>query len=154
MTKHGIVKTDHILFIASGAFHTTKPSDLIPELQGRFPIRVELNSLSEDDFVKILTIPQNALILQYAAMLETEGIKLEFSENGIREIAKIATEVNEQVENIGARRLHTIMTTLLEDILFDAPEKITSEALIISQETVREKLSTIVKNRDLSRYIL
>ncbi len=154
MTKHGIVKTDHILFIASGAFHTTKPSDLIPELQGRFPIRVELNSLTEDDFVKILTIPQNALILQYAAMLETEGIVLEFSESGIREIAKIATEVNEQVENIGARRLHTIMTTLLEDILFDAPEKITAEAIIISQDTVRDKLSSIVKNRDLSRYIL
>ncbi|MBS4029412.1 MAG: ATP-dependent protease ATPase subunit HslU [Ignavibacteriales bacterium] len=154
MTKYGIVKTDHVLFIASGAFHVAKPSDLIPELQGRFPIRVELNSLTEDDFVKILTVPQNALILQYKAMLETEGITVEFTEGGIQEIAKIATEVNEQVENIGARRLHTIMTTLLEDILFDAPDHITSTSIEITNEIVRERLSSIAKNKDLSRYIL
>jgi ATP-dependent HslUV protease ATP-binding subunit HslU len=154
MSKYGIVKTDHILFIASGAFHTSKPSDLIPELQGRFPIRVELNSLTEDDFVKILTLPENALTLQYSALLETEKIALDFTENGIQEIAKIATEVNEQVENIGARRLHTIMTTLLEDILFEAPDSISSATIKISKELVRERLSSIVKNRDLSRYIL
>ncbi|MBM4167244.1 MAG: ATP-dependent protease ATPase subunit HslU [Ignavibacteria bacterium] len=154
MSKYGIVKTDHILFIASGAFHTSKPSDLIPELQGRFPIRVELNSLTENDFIKILTLPENALTLQYSALLETEKITLNFTESGIQEIAKIATEVNEQVENIGARRLHTIMTTLLEDILFDAPDNIDSQTIKISKELVRERLSSIVKNRDLSRYIL
>ncbi|MCK7521997.1 MAG: AAA family ATPase [Ignavibacteriales bacterium] len=123
-TKYGVVKTDHVLFIASGAFHISKPSDLIPELQGRFPIRVELKSLSEEDFIKILTTTENALLKQYNALLETEGVKLDFTEDGIREIAKIATEVNEQVENIGARRLHTILTTLLEDILFDVPDKL------------------------------
>jgi len=154
MTKYGIVKTDHVLFIASGAFHVSKPSDLIPELQGRFPIRVELNSLTVDDFVKILTIPKNALILQYAAMLATENVTVEFGDDGIREIAKIASEVNEQVENIGARRLHTIMTTLLEEILFQAPDTIPSQTITITKEHVREKLSSIVKNRDLSRYIL
>lgn len=154
MTKYGLVKTDHILFIASGAFHISKPSDLIPELQGRFPIRVELNSLTEEDFIKILTMPQNALIKQYTALLETEGIKLEFSEDGIREIAKIATHVNEQVENIGARRLHTIMTTLLEELLFEAPDNIMDAKITITGEIVREKLSKIVKDRDLSRYIL
>lgn len=154
MTKYGLVRTDHILFIASGAFHVSKPSDLIPEMQGRFPIRVELNSLTEDDFVKILTLPQNALSKQYKALLETEGVNVEFTEDGIREIAKIATEVNEQVENIGARRLHTIMTTLLEEILFDAPDNIPSETISITKALVREKLNKIVKNRDLSRYIL
>ena len=154
MTKYGMVATDHILFIASGAFHISKPSDLIPELQGRFPIRVELNSLTEEDFVKILTIPQNALIKQYAALVATEGIELEFREDGIREIAHIASEVNEQVENIGARRLHTIMTTLLEDILYDAPDKIHEKNLTIDQKLVMNRLSGIVKNRDLSRYIL
>lgn len=154
MTKYGMVKTDHILFIASGAFHASKPSDLIPEMQGRFPIRVELNSLTEEDFVKILTLPQNALIKQYTALLETEGVKLNFTDDGIREIAKIATEVNEQVENIGARRLHTIMTTLLEEILYDSPDKTPSKAVEITKEMVREKLSKIVMNRDLSRYIL
>ncbi len=153
-TKYGTVRTDHILFIASGAFHSSKPSDLIPELQGRFPIRVELNSLTEEDFVKILTIPQNALIKQYTALLATEGITLEFTDDGVREIARVATEVNEQVENIGARRLHTILTTLLEDILFDAPTKVKSTMLRITGARVQEKLSTIVKNRDLSRYIL
>lgn len=153
-TKYGVVKTDHILFIASGAFHVAKPSDLIPELQGRFPIRVELNSLSEDDFVQILTTPQNALLKQYCALLETEGVKLDFAEDGIKEIARIATEVNEQVENIGARRLHTILTTLLDEILFDVPDKIPSETVKITAEFVKDKLDNIVKNRDLSKFIL
>lgn len=153
-TKYGMVKTDHILFIASGAFHQSKPSDLIPELQGRFPIRVELNSLTEDDFVKILTQPENALIKQYAALIESEGIKLEFDEGGIREVAKIAAEVNEQVENIGARRLHTILTTLLEEVLFDAPDRIKVKKILVTEKMVSDKLKDIVKNRDLSRYIL
>lgn len=153
-TKYGMVKTDHILFIASGAFHVAKPSDLIPELQGRFPIRVELQSLSEDDFVKILTLPNNALLKQYAALLETEGIKLEFDEGAVKEIARTAFEVNEQVENIGARRLHTILTTLLEELLFDAPDSIQSPTVKITKKLVQGKLSSIVKNRDLSRYIL
>jgi ATP-dependent HslUV protease ATP-binding subunit HslU len=154
MTKYGMVQTDHVLFIASGAFHVAKPSDLIPEMQGRFPIRVELGSLSEDDFVKILTLPQNALIKQYTALLETEGVKLKFADDGIREIAKIASEVNEQVENIGARRLHTIMTTLLEEILYDSPDKTPNKTIDVTREMVQEKLSKIVLNRDLSRYIL
>lgn len=153
-TKYGVVKTDHILFIASGAFHVSKPSDLIPELQGRFPIRVELKSLTEDDFIKILTIPENALLKQYTAMLETEGVKLDFAKDGIKEIARIATEVNEQVENIGARRLHTILTTLLDDILFDVPDKIDAKTVKINAKMVKEKLDKIVKNRDLSKYIL
>ncbi len=153
-TKYGMVRTDHILFIASGAFHVSKPSDLIPELQGRFPIRVELKSLTQADFVKILTIPQNALIKQYTALLETEGITLHFTEDGIDEIARIATAVNEEVENIGARRLHTILTTLLEEILFDAPDVIKSKKITIDRKRVADKLSTIVTNRDLSRYIL
>jgi ATP-dependent HslUV protease ATP-binding subunit HslU len=154
MTKYGMVKTDHILFIASGAFHVSKPSDLIPELQGRFPIRVELSSLGEDDFVKILTLPQNALIKQYAAMLETDGITLDFKDDGIREIARIASEVNEQVENIGARRLHTILTTLLEDALFLAPDEIPQSVIVVDQALVQLRLSSIVRNRDLSKYIL
>lgn len=154
MTKYGMVKTDHILFIASGAFHSSKPSDLIPELQGRFPIRVELNSLNEDDFYKILTMPENALIKQYTALLATEGVEINFTDDAIREVARVATEVNEQVENIGARRLHTIMTTLLEDILFDVPDKIVEKAVKITRELVHEKLSKIVKDRDLSKYIL
>lgn len=153
-TKYGMVKTDHILFIASGAFHQSKPSDLIPELQGRFPIRVELNSLTEEDFVKILTQPENALLKQYIALLKAEGVELEFDEDSIEEIAKIAAEVNEQVENIGARRLHTILTTLLEDILFEAPDKIKNKRIVATRETVQDKLKDIVKNRDLSRYIL
>ncbi len=153
-TKYGVVKTDHILFIASGAFHVSKPSDLIPELQGRFPIRVELNSLSEDDFVKILTTPENALLKQYKALLEVEGVKINFSDDAIREIAKIATEVNEQVENIGARRLHTILTTLLDDILFNVPDNLPSAEILIDAKTVKEKLDSIVKNRDLSKFIL
>ncbi|MEK6571522.1 MAG: AAA family ATPase, partial [Bacteroidota bacterium] len=154
MTKYGMVQTDHVLFIASGAFHASKPSDLIPEMQGRFPIRVELSSLTEDDFVKILTLPQNALIKQYTALLETEGVKLIFTDGGISEIAKIASEVNEQVENIGARRLHTIMTTLLEEILYDSPDKVPSKPIEVTREMVHQKLSRIVLNRDLSRYIL
>jgi ATP-dependent HslUV protease ATP-binding subunit HslU len=153
-TKYGVVRTDHVLFIASGAFHIAKPSDLIPELQGRFPIRVELLSLSEDDFVKILTTPQNALLKQYSALLETEKVKLDFTEDGICEIAKIATQVNEAVENIGARRLHTILTTLLDEILFDVPDKIPSETVKITSEFVKEKLDKIVKDRDLSKFIL
>lgn len=154
MTKYGMVKTDHILFIASGAFHTTKPSDLIPELQGRFPIRVELNSLNEEDFYKILTMPENALIKQYTALLATESVQISFTDDAIREVASVATEVNEQVENIGARRLHTIMMTLLEDTLFDVPDKIDAKEIKITREMVREKLNKIVKNRDLSKYIL
>ena len=153
-TKYGVVRTDHILFIASGAFHVSKPSDLIPELQGRFPIRVELNSLNEDDFVQILTTPQNALLKQYNALLETEGVKLSFSKDGIKEIARIATEVNEQVENIGARRLHTILTTLLDEILFDVPDKIPSNTVKIDAKFVKDKLEKIVKDRDLSKFIL
>lgn len=153
-TKYGPVKSDHILFIASGAFHVSKPSDLIPELQGRFPIRVELHSLTEDDFVKILTLPENALIKQYAALLRSEGVEIEFDDEAIREIARTAAEVNEQVENIGARRLHTILTTLLEDILYEVPDKITEKHIRITKEMVQEKLSSIVKNRDLSKYIL
>lgn len=153
-TKYGVVKTDHILFIASGAFHVAKPSDLIPELQGRFPIRVELKSLTEDDFIKILTLPENALLKQYSALLETEGVKLDFKKDAIREIARLATEVNEQIENIGARRLHTILTTLLDEILFDVPDKVPQEKVVINGEFVRNKLSAIVKNRDLSKFIL
>jgi ATP-dependent HslUV protease ATP-binding subunit HslU len=153
-TKYGVVRTDHILFIASGAFHVSKPSDLIPELQGRFPIRVELNSLTEEDFIKILTTPQNALLKQYGALLETEGVKLSFSKDGIKEIARIATEVNEQVENIGARRLHTILTTLLDEILFDVPDKIPSDTVKIDAKFVKDKLEKIVKDRDLSKFIL
>lgn len=153
-TKYGVVKTDHILFIASGAFHISKPSDLIPELQGRFPIRVELRSLTEEDFIKILTLPENALLKQYTALLETEGVKLDFKKDAIKEIARIATDVNEQVENIGARRLHTILTSLLDEILFDVPDKMPSEKIVIDGKTVKEKLDKIVKNRDLSKYIL
>ncbi|MBI5476978.1 MAG: ATP-dependent protease ATPase subunit HslU [Ignavibacteriales bacterium] len=154
LTKYGMVKTDHILFIASGAFHVAKPSDLIPELQGRFPIRVELESLTEEDFFKILTIPQNALIKQYTALLGTESVTLEFGNDAIREIAKLAAQVNSQVENIGARRLHTIMTTLLEDILFDAPDKYSNTTINITREMVEDALSGIIKNKDLSRYVL
>lgn len=154
MTKYGMVKTDHILFIASGAFHTAKPSDLIPELQGRFPIRVELNSLTEEDFVKILTLPQNALIKQYTALLEIENVKVEFTQDGIEEIARMAAKVNEEVENIGARRLHTIMNNLLEEILFDAPDNLKENHIIINREFVFNKMNSTIQNRDLSRYIL
>ncbi|MHB9093026.1 MAG: ATP-dependent protease ATPase subunit HslU [Eubacteriales bacterium] len=153
MTKYGPVKTDYILFIAAGAFHISKPSDLIPELQGRFPIRVELESLTEDNFKQILTEPQNALIKQYTALLETEGVSLEFTDNSLDEIAKIAYTVNEQTENIGARRLHTILEKLLEDIAFDAPELVTDE-IVIDRDYVRNRLNDVVQNQDLSRYIL
>jgi ATP-dependent HslUV protease ATP-binding subunit HslU len=153
-TKYGMVKTDHILFIASGAFHVSKPSDLIPELQGRFPIRVELKSLTEDDFVKILVQPENALIKQYTALLKTEGVELEFTEDGIREIAATAAQVNESVENIGARRLHTIMTSLLEDLMFEVPENYPGKKVVIDKRFVENRLSKIAKDRDLSRYIL
>lgn len=153
MTKYGPVKTDYILFIAAGAFHVVKPSDLIPELQGRFPIRVELESLTEEDFLQILTEPQNSLIKQYTSLLATEGMEIKFSKNSLAEIAKIAYTVNEQTENIGARRLHTIMEKLLEDISFDASE-LSEKIFTIDKEYVRQKLGEIVKNEDLSRYIL
>lgn len=153
MTKYGPVKTDHILFIAAGAFHTARPSDLIPELQGRFPIRVELKSLTEEDFRQILTEPQNALIRQYTALLATEGVQVEFSKNSLVEIARIAYTVNEQTENIGARRLHTVMEKLLEDLSFAAPE-LKGQKIVIDQEYVREKLGEIAGREDLSRYIL
>lgn len=152
-TKYGPVKTDHILFIAAGAFHVAKPSDLIPELQGRFPIRVELDSLEEADLFRILTEPRNALIRQYQALMATEGIHLEFSEDAILEIAKTAARVNERTENIGARRLHTIMETLLEELSFSAPEK-SEKRFTIDQAFVRGRLSAIADNEDLSRYIL
>lgn len=158
-TKYGVVKTDHVLFIASGAFHVARPSDLIPELQGRFPIRVELKSLTEDDFYLILTQPRNALIKQYRAMLLTEDIELEFTEEAIREIARIAAKVNETVENIGARRLHTILTNLLEELMFGIPEMvldgtIADKKVIIDDARVREKLGKVAADRDLSQYIL
>jgi ATP-dependent HslUV protease ATP-binding subunit HslU len=153
VTKHGPVKTEHILFIAAGAFHIAKPSDLIPELQGRFPIRVELEPLGKNDFIRILTEPHNALIKQYTALLETEGVKLEFIDGSIEEIADIAATVNEKTENIGARRLHTIIEKLLEDVSFNAPE-MEDKHVVIDRQYVRNKLSDIVKNEDLSRYIL
>lgn len=152
-TKYGPVKTDHILFIAAGAFHVAKPSDLIPELQGRFPIRVELDSLEEADFVRILTEPNNALIRQYQALMATEGIRLDFSEDAVMEIARTAARVNERMENIGARRLHTIMETLLEELSFNAPER-QEKKLHIDGVFVRERLSKIADDEDLSRYIL
>jgi ATP-dependent HslUV protease ATP-binding subunit HslU len=153
VTKYGPIKTDFVLFIAAGAFHTSKPSDLIPELQGRFPIRVELSNLTLEDFVLILKEPKNALTKQYTALLQTEGITVEFSDEAIQEIAQIAVEVNQNTENIGARRLHTILEKLLEDLSYEAPE-LTLEQIVINPEYVREKLSDIVQNRDLSQYIL
>ncbi len=154
-TKHGMVQTDHILFIASGAFHAAKPSDLIPELQGRFPIRVELNNLDEEDFYEILTKPKNALIKQYRALLRSENVSIEFKDEGVRELARIAAEVNADVENIGARRLHTVLTTLLEDLLFDVPEEIPpGSAVTVDAEMVKDRLSSIASSRDLSQYIL
>ncbi len=152
-TKYGPVKTDHILFIAAGAFHVSKPSDLIPELQGRFPIRVELESLTKEDFKRILCEPENALVKQYTALLDTEGIELMFTPSAIDEIAAIASEVNEYTENIGARRLHTVMERLLEDISFNAPD-LTVRKVTITGEYVKEKLRDIVGNQDLSRFIL
>ncbi|MBN2104664.1 ATP-dependent protease ATPase subunit HslU [bacterium] len=153
VTKYGMVKTDHILFIASGAFHVSKPSDLIPELQGRFPIRVELDNLSTEDFVRILTEPENALIKQYTALLETEQVKITFNKRAIQEIAKTATEVNEKAENIGARRLHTIMSTLLEEWMFKVPDP-EVRIIKITAADVKERLKEIVEDEDLSKYIL
>jgi ATP-dependent HslUV protease ATP-binding subunit HslU len=152
-TKYGMVKTDHILFIAAGAFHISKPSDLIPELQGRFPIRVELDSLNKEDLIRILTEPENALIKQYTALLETESVKLEFKEDSIAEIAEMATLINERTENIGARRLYTMMEKLLDEISFDAPDS-SGKNMLIDARYVREKLKGFVEDEDLSRYIL
>jgi ATP-dependent HslUV protease ATP-binding subunit HslU len=152
-TRYGMVRTDHVLFIAAGAFHTTKPSDLIPELQGRFPIRVELSSLSEADFIRILTEPKNALIKQYIALLDTEGLKLSFTEDAIAAVARFAATVNEHTENIGARRLHTILEKVLEDISFEAPE-MKKKTVKIDAAYVQKQLVDIVKDQDLSRYIL
>jgi ATP-dependent HslUV protease ATP-binding subunit HslU len=152
-TRHGFVRTDHILFVAAGAFHVSKPSDLIPELQGRFPIRVELKSLTEGDFIRILKEPKSALIKQYMALLETEGIKLTFTEDALVEIAKVAAQVNENTENIGARRLHTIMEKLLEEISFDGPD-LKKKTIRLDANYVRKQLNEIVKDQDLSRYIL
>ena len=152
-TKYGIVKTDHILFIASGAFHVSKPSDLVPELQGRFPIREELHSLGAHEFTRILTEPKNALILQYIALLRTDGVDIEFTDDAVEKIASIAVEVNSSTENIGARRLHTLMEKLLEDILFKAPD-VEEKHITIDALFVEEQLMNIVKNEDLSRYIL
>ncbi|MEH7740589.1 HslU--HslV peptidase ATPase subunit [Bacillus subtilis] len=153
VTKYGSVKTDHVLFIAAGAFHMAKPSDLIPELQGRFPIRVELNKLTVDDFVRILVEPDNALLKQYQALLQTEGISLEFSDEAIHKIAEVAFHVNQDTDNIGARRLHTILERLLEDLSFEAPD-VTMEKITITPQYVEEKLGTIAKNKDLSQFIL
>jgi ATP-dependent HslUV protease ATP-binding subunit HslU len=153
VTKYGPVKTDHVLFIAAGAFHMAKPSDLIPELQGRFPIRVELTKLTVDDFYRILVEPDNALTKQYEALLETEGIQIEFSDDAIRKIAEVAYEVNQNTDNIGARRLHTILEKLLEDLSFEAPD-IMMEKIVITPQYVEEKLGAISRNKDLSRFIL
>ena len=152
-TKHGVVKTDHILFIASGAFHMSKPSDLIPELQGRFPIRVELDALKVEDFIRILTEPDASLCRQYTALLETEGVKLAFAESGVRRIAEVSYQVNERTENIGARRLHTVLERLLETISYEAADKNGAE-LLVDAEYVDKHLGELVKDEDLTRYIL
>ncbi|MCJ7627828.1 MAG: AAA family ATPase, partial [Longimicrobiales bacterium] len=152
-TKYGLVRTDHMLFIAAGAFHVSKPSDLIPELQGRFPIRVELHSLGEEDFVRILKEPKNALIHQYRALVETEGASLEFTDDGVQEIARIAAQLNDRMENIGARRLQTVLTTVLENLLFDLPEG-GKDLVVVDPAFVRERLSGILEDEDLRRYIL
>ncbi|HBZ00025.1 MAG TPA: HslU--HslV peptidase ATPase subunit, partial [candidate division Zixibacteria bacterium] len=153
MTKYGLVKTDHVLFIAAGAFHISKPSDLIPELQGRFPIRVELDDLKAADFVRILTEPENALIKQYSALMKTDGVELIFEESGVAEIARIAFEVNTRTENIGARRLHTVMTKLLETVMYNSPDG-ENKKVKITRKVVRDTLKDIVEDEDLSRYIL
>jgi len=152
-TKHGPVRTDHVLFIAAGAFHVAKPSDLIPELQGRFPIRVELSSLSQEDFVRILTEPRNSLVRQYTALLRTEGVELEFKEDGIHALADFAARVNQQSDDIGARRLQTVMEKMLEDLSFDAPD-LASTRHVVDEVFVRERLEDLVQDEDLSRYIL
>ena len=154
-TKYGLIKTDHVLFVAAGAFHVAKPSDLIPELQGRFPIRVELNNLTKDDFFHILMEPKNALTKQYEALLESEDVELSFEKDALEEIAEIAFEINSEVENIGARRLHTVMSQLLNEFLFDVPDKIGPNAkILVTREMVKEKLGSMVKNKDLSEFIL
>jgi ATP-dependent HslUV protease ATP-binding subunit HslU len=153
VTKYGSVKTDHVLFIAAGAFHTSKPSELIPELQGRFPIRVELTNLTKENFVQILTEPANALILQYSSLLKAEGIKIKFTKESIDELADIACQVNSQTENIGARRLHTIMEKLLEDLSFEAPEMV-AQVVTIDRSYVQSKLTHIIENQDLTQFIL
>ena len=152
-TKYGLVRTDHVLFVAAGAFHVAKPSDLIPELQGRFPIRVELKSLGEEDFVRILQEPKNALVHQYRALVETEGATLDFTKEGIEEVARLAAVLNDQMENIGARRLHTVLTTLLESVLYGLPEDGLRE-IVVDRDFVRDNLSAIVDDADLRRYIL
>lgn len=152
-TKHGVIKTDHVLFIAAGAFHVSKPSDLIPELQGRFPLRAELSALTREDFIRILTEPKNALVIQYQELLKTEGVTLEFQDDAVIEIAGLAEEVNDRAENIGARRLHTIMEKLLEEVSFEAPD-MQGVTVAITSAMVRERLQDIVKSEDLSRYIL
>jgi len=152
-TKHGMVKTDHILFIAAGAFHVSKPSDLIPELQGRFPIRVELEALGANDFVRILTEPKSALVKQYIALLATEGVEIAFTAGAIARVAALAAEVNEKTENIGARRLHTVMERLLDEISFDAPDR-SGTSVTIDEAYVNRMLAEVVANDDLSRYIL
>jgi len=152
-TRYGLVRTDHVLFIAAGAFHVSKPSDLIPELQGRFPIRVELSPLTEEDFVRIMTEPENALTKQYAALCAAEGATLEFTDEGIREVARIAAILNERMENIGARRLHTVLTTLLEDTLYDLPD-VPEKHIVFDQARVKQRLDSIVQDEDLRKYIL
>jgi len=154
-TKYGVINTDHILFIAAGAFHVSKPSDLIPELQGRFPIRVELNSLTQEHFYQILKEPKNALTKQYMALIGSEDVSLEYTDEALQEIARIAFHINEEVENIGARRLHTVMSRLLNDILFDIPEQIPPNAkVVVTKEMVQERLDGLVQNKDLSEFIL
>ena len=153
ITKYGVVRSDHVLFIASGAFHVSKPSDLIPELQGRFPIRVELHALTAADFERILTEPKNALIRQYTAILASEGVKLHFTATAIKEIASVASEVNSRTENIGARRLHTVMSLLLEDVLFQLPDKNIKE-VNVDKKMVQETLEEVIADDDLSRYVL
>jgi ATP-dependent HslUV protease ATP-binding subunit HslU len=152
-TKYGIIKTDHVLFVAAGAFHVSKPSDLIPELQGRFPIRVELKPLTEADFVRIMTEPENALTKQYAALVESEGASLSFTADGVAEIARTAAHANDQMENIGARRLHTVMTTLLEDVLYELPDS-GARAVNVDAAMVKGRLDKVVEDEDLRRYIL
>jgi ATP-dependent HslUV protease ATP-binding subunit HslU len=152
-TKYGLVRTDHVLFIAAGAFHVAKPSDLIPELQGRFPIRVELQTLGQEEFVRILKEPKNALLEQYKALIETEGTSIEFTDEGVEEIARIAMELNERMENIGARRLRTVLTTLLEDVMYDLPEA-AGAPVIVDRDLVQERLKAVAEDEDLSRYIL
>ena len=154
-TKHGMIKTDHVLFIAAGAFHISKPSDLIPELQGRFPIRVELNSLTKDDFIQILREPKNALTKQYTALFESEGVKITFTDDAIEAIAETAFSINAELENIGARRLQTVISKLLNEFLFDVPDKIAAGSVLqINGEMVKAKMEGLIRNKDLSEYIL